>query len=383
MESGQKMNVLMISTEKLPVPPIKGGAIQTYIHGVTPFLTEKLDLTIMGIADPSLPKEEQDKNLRYIRLPGKENFALYQKNIVAFLQKNQFDIIHIFNRPRLVRPIREVAPTARIFLSLHNEMFHPNKLPAKEGAYAIEQVERILTVSNYIGKTVCQLYPAAENKVKTVYSGVDLKQFPPHYAEASRVARAEIRKKHNLHGKKVILYVGRLSPKKGADVLIRAMPEVAKKHPDAALVLVGSHWYSQNRISDYVAYVRSLASRCPIPVLSTGFVAPDQVPKWFLAADLFVCPSQWQEPLARVHYEAMAAGLPIITTQRGGNAEVIQGNGYAVEQADNPKALAKKIILLLSDKKLRQQFGKRSRELAEKHYSWQRVAGDILEIWQK
>jgi len=42
--------------------------------------------------------------------------------------------------------------------------------------------------------------------------------------------------------------------------------------------------------------------------------------------DIFVCASQWNEPLARIHYEAMAAGLPIITTDRGGNAEIFEDN---------------------------------------------------------
>ena len=56
--------------------------------------------------------------------------------------------------------------------------------------------------------------------------------------------------------------------------------------------------------------------------------------------DLFVCSSQWNEPLARVHYEAMAAGIPIITTNRGGNAEVMnQGkNGIIIDDYDQPKA---------------------------------------------
>ncbi|MEX2103902.1 MAG: glycosyltransferase, partial [Bacilli bacterium] len=71
----------------------------------------------------------------------------------------------------------------------------------------------------------------------------------------------------------------------------------------------------------------------------------------FLIGDIFVCSSQWQEPLARVHYEAMGAGLPIITTHRGGNAEVIKTgeNGIVIEDYSNPQAWAATISYLLSN----------------------------------
>src|SRR5690606_31163365 len=105
-------------------------------------------------------------------------------------------------------------------------------------------------------------------------------------------------------------------------ILIQAMQILAKAYKDVALVLVGSKWYGENRVSPYAAYIRSLARRSKVPIITTDFVSPEDVHKWFWVADIFVCPSLWQEPLARVLYEAMAAGLPIVTTNRGGNPEV-------------------------------------------------------------
>ena len=154
------------------------------------------------------------------------------------------------------------------------------------------------------------------------------------------------------------------------------------KHKDAVLVIVGASWYSDDRISDYIAYIRSLAKKSPIPVITTGYVQQQEVHNWFCAADLFVCTSIWDEPLARVHYEAMAAGLPFITTARGGNPEIIMNeNGVLVHDPEDPEEYAKLINEMFSNMEAIRQMGLRGRRLVEKNFTWQHVANNILEIW--
>ncbi|NLY74954.1 MAG: glycosyltransferase family 4 protein [Firmicutes bacterium] len=377
------MKALMIATEKLPVPPVRGGAIQTYIAGVAPILGEAYDLTILSRTDPALPKSETVGNIRYDRVPCGGDFKKYRQETVNFLKKESFDLIHIFNRPRLVRAVREAAPNSRIILSMHNDMFNPEKIAPAEAAFAIYNVERIITISDYIGSMIKGMYPQAGSKLHTIYAGVDLNRFRPSTSEESIRIREALRKKYRLTSKKVILYVGRLSIKKGVDILIRAVLELGKKHRDIALVLVGSNWYGQNKTSDYVAYLRSLAKRSPAPIITTGFVKPEEVHQWFWAGDIFVCPSQWQEPLARVHYEALASGLPIITTNRGGNPEVIRTTEkLIVETPEDPKSFAEKIAVLLDDPLLCKQMGDEGRRLAEQMFGWTRVADEIREVWE-
>lgn len=378
------VKVLMIVTEKLPVPPVRGGAIQTYVSAVASHLSKAFDLTILGVTDEQLPEREQREGVTYVRVPGGD-LETYRNGVVAFLQNNRFDLIHIFNRPRMVLPVRAAAPDARLVLSMHNDMFLAHKIDPEEAALAVGELERIVTVSDYVGRTIAAMYPEAQGKLRTIYSGVDLSRFAPVWSPEARRTGDSLRSTHGLGGRKVILSVGRLSPKKGADVVVRAMPEVARRHPDAALVLVGSKWYGEDKLSDYVTYVRSLADRAPIPVVTTGFVAADQVHQWFCAGDLFVCASQWEEPLARVHYEAMASGLPIITTARGGNPEVVQGqgNGLVVASPDDPMAFAEAINSLLSDGARRKEMGRTGRRLAEENYGWSRVAREIGEVWNR
>ncbi|GAE24465.1 lipopolysaccharide 1,2-N-acetylglucosaminetransferase [Halalkalibacter wakoensis JCM 9140] len=379
------MNILMICTEKLPVPAVKGGAIQTYIDGVSTSLSDKHQLTILGTTDPSLPDDETKNNIRYVRTQG-GLIEVYREGVKRFLKENpSFDVIHIFNRPRLVLPVRECAPNARLILSMHNDMFKPEKIDQEEASKVVDELDHIITVSDYIGKTIYEPFPKAKNKIQTIYSGVDISRFVPPSSTKAKEMREQIRKENNLEGKKVILFAGRLSPNKGVDVLIRAVPEITKKHPDIALVIVGSKWFSVDEVTDYIGYVRALAARLPVPVINTGFVHPSEIQKWFAASDVFVCTSQWQEPLARVHYEAMASGLPIVTTNRGGNAEVIipNGNGFVIDNPEDPQAFADQISHLLSNPSLSKELGKKGRELAESQYTWSRVISEIDSIWSE
>ncbi|MDR3539826.1 MAG: CotS family spore coat protein [Desulfosporosinus sp.] len=379
-----KLKVLMICTEKLPVPPVRGGAIQTYIQGISGILSQYNDLTILGTTDPSLPLEELKDNIWYVRIDGDQLLEIYAEKVLDFLQNNFFDLIHVFNRPRLIPLIREVAPQARIILSMHNDMFDTNKIHHNDALAAINEVERIITVSDYVGNTICYLYPQAASKVRTIYSGVNLDTFIPWgKSNTATHIRQKLREEYNLETKTVILFVGRLTPKKGIDLLIHALKEVHTSDPNIALVIVGGTWYSVDTVTDYVAYVRALSERAPFPVVTTGYVSADLIHQWFWAGDIFVCPSQWQEPLARVHYEAMAAGLPFLTTARGGNPEVvIDQNGLIVEHPEDPIEFAKKLKILLRDPELRQNMGQTGRLLAEERFSWARVAHEVLETWK-
>ncbi|OCT15584.1 lipopolysaccharide N-acetylglucosaminyltransferase [Paenibacillus pectinilyticus] len=379
------MNILMICTEKLPVPNIRGGAIQTYICGVASLLSKHHRITILGRTDPDLPNDEVVDGIRYVRVDSEGLLEPYKAGVVHFLEhtSEHYDIIQIYNRPLLVLPVRSVAPNSRIILSMHNDMFNPFKLANPVGNAVIEQTERIITISKYIGDAITDYYPHVASKLRTIYSGVDLDRFAPWMESASALqARESIRAEYNLSSKKVILFVGRLTRNKGPHVLVRAMSDVT--HSDAVLVVVGGAWFNDDTISDYVAYVRALAGRAPLPVITTGYVQAHDVHRWFCAGDVFVCTSIWQEPLARVHYEAMAAGLPFLTTARGGNPEiVINNNGLLINNPEDPKEYARGLNTMLSDLGHARQMGINGRRLAERNFTWERVAQEILAVWEQ
>jgi spore coat protein SA len=361
-----------------PVPPVAGGAIQLYISGIVPWLADRHDITVYGVQHPSLPNVETMDNVKYIRVSGKTD-TIYVNSLKAALEPG-FDLVHVFNRPRFMLALSDKFTETKFSLSLHNEMFHPEKNPDEAALRCVRKAEFINTVSRYIADTVIKRVPEAEGKLRVVYSGADPSSYHVPWSPEGEAIKREIKLKYGLGNQKIILFVGRLSVKKGVHVLIKAMDKIMSSRKDVALVMVGSKWYGNNETDDYANSVLAAAKNLPGPVVITGFVPPSEIPSLYNIGDIFVCASQWNEPLARVHYEAMAAGLPIITTNRGGNAEVIEGygNGIVINEYSDPLAFASTITKLLDDPDSARKMGMAGRKLAEERFNWKRVAAEVL-----
>ncbi|RYL94287.1 glycosyltransferase family 1 protein [Sporolactobacillus sp. THM7-4] len=375
------MKLALICTEKLPSPAVKGGAIQIMIDGIAPFLAKGNELTIFSVTDEMLPDREVNNNIRYIRFPAET----YPDDIAEELSRHHFDVIHVFNRPKHLIKYKEAAPDSRFVLSLHNDMFNPGKISDQLGEKAIRSAERLMTVSQYIKDTIDGRFPDAAGKTQVIYSGVDLDRYSSTGTSEGEAIRHRLRQMYGIENKKVILFVGRLSRAKGPHLLIKAMKYIIKDHPDAVLVIAGGKWFSDNGMNQYVRYLHRLAEPLADHVLFTGYVPSEQIPDIYLMADVFVCSSQWQEPLARVHYEAMAAGIPIITTNRGGNPEVIKHgyNGLIINNFNRVSAFVHTISYVLSNSYTASILALNGRKFVEKNHQFQHVAARLLRVYRE
>jgi glycosyltransferase involved in cell wall biosynthesis len=165
-----------------------------------------------------------------------------------------------------------------------------------------------------------------------------------------RVDRTAAREGLGLEGC-VFLYVGRLDPEKGVDVLVSAMRDVP-----GTLVLIGSGPLEGELRASTGERVRVV-----------GPLQRDELPPWYAAADVFVLPSR-SEPWGMVLNEAAAAGLPLVATIAVGAAhDLIEpgANGFRVP-VDDVAALAEALRALEADPELRRVYGERSRELVER-----------------
>lgn len=380
------MRIAFICTEKLTVPPIRGGAIQILIDGIAPYIGGKHELTIYCITDPELPEREVCDGIEYIRIP-REDYNIGVAKILSrrYHMKQNYDLIHVFNRPRDILLYKSAMPDSRFIVSLHNEMFRESKISDEMGNLAIRAVDQMMSISNYIGQTIITRFPSARTKVRTVYSGINLNLYKPVWSEEAQSRRDELRRHYGVTEKKVILFVGRLSEVKGPHILIQAMEKVIQEHEDAILLIIGSKWFSDDGMDAYNLGIRRLAeSLGEGRVVFTKFIVPSEIPSHFLIGDIFVCSSQWQEPLARVHYEAMGAGLPIITTNRGGNAEVIKSgdNGIVIDDYTNPQAFATVINSLLSNKTEAMRLARAARATAEHKFGFEHVAKRLDNLYR-
>lgn len=376
------MKLAFIFDRKLPSPAIRGGAIQVLIDGIVPYLRRNHDITIFSITDPDLPNKEKRNGIKYIRISAKNYF----RDVARYLAKGGFDLIHVLNRPDQLTYLKEFAPKSKFVLSLHNERLSEGSISSKDGKEVIRSAKKIITISRFLKKSVIKRFPDAKNKLVTVYSGVDLSRFTPIWSPEAERIRNQIREKYDIRpDQKVILFVGRLIKKKGPHILIEAMDNVIEKHPNAVLVISGGKYYSDNRMDGYIESLHQLAKPIEKHIRFTKYIPIDDIPTHYLIADVFACSSQWREPAGRIHYEAMAAGIPIVTTRRGGIPEIVKHmeNGWVINDFKNPKAFAEAINYIFDQPKEAERLARNGRKQVEQSFQFSEVAQNLDLVYCK
>jgi len=164
-------------------------------------------------------------------------------------------------------------------------------------------------------------------------------------------------------------------PRKGQDVLVRALPAIAERVPGAALLLVGD--------GPHRAAIERLVTSLGLAgdVVLAGRVPWDQTPAYYDAGDVFAMPTRTRlfglepEALGICYLEAAATGLPVIAGDSGGAPDaVLDGqNGYVVD-GRSPLDVAARCAELLLDSQLRQRFGARGRAWVSQQWRWDVLA---------
>ncbi len=384
------MKIALIAPEILPVPPISGGAVEIYIDAIAKRLARMHQVTIFSIADPSLAKSETQNGVHYVRLKSnrKETDQLqYLNRIVAHLHHTgeTFDILELFNRPEFVLPLREAGIKSPLLLSMHSN-FPVHRFSNEQINTIIKEVAFIPTVSSFVGTTIACEHPEACNKICPIHSGVDLDVFLPHWSDYGRQMRSEVRTSLSINDNDpVILFAGRLHPSKGLHVLLRAMPQILPSNPRLRFLIAGGRWYGSNEADRYVRIVKSLAARWHENIRFLKWVSYPAIARFFLAADFFISASQFEEPLGRVHCEAMACGLPIIASNKGGIGEIVNSEttGLLVDDYENPTAFANAVNRLLADPDGMKAMGVRAYQIAMERLSFDAVAEQISNLFQE
>jgi phosphatidylinositol alpha-1,6-mannosyltransferase len=218
-------------------------------------------------------------------------------------------------------------------------------------------------VSTYLSEYQrVRLAPLLRN-LERLTPGVDTDTFNPG------VDGAQIRKKYDLFDRPTIVCVSRLVPRKGQDMLIRALPTVKKKVPDAKLLIV-SGGPDRDRLA-------KLAKGQEDDVIFTGSVPWESLPEHYAAGDVYAMPCRTRrqgldvEGLGIVYLEASATGLPVVAGNSGGAPDAVLENetGYVVDGRDVP-TIADRLVTLLKDRDLARKMGAAGRAWVEKEWRW-------------
>ncbi|MGV0741554.1 glycosyltransferase [Mycolicibacterium sp. XJ870] len=209
----------------------------------------------------------------------------------------------------------------------------------------------------------------SRSRTSVVPCGVDLKLFTPEGRKSPRSARHRI------------VSVGRFVPRKGFDLVIRALPSL----PDSELVIVGGPARAGLARDPEACRLRQLAAELGVAdrVRLCGSVARDKMPEVLRSADVVAC-TPWYEPFGIVPLEAMACGVPVVATAVGGMLDTVvdEVTGRLV-RPKRPDLLADVLSGLLRDDFLRQSLGAAGRDRARSRYSWDRIAADTLRVYDR
>jgi phosphatidylinositol alpha-1,6-mannosyltransferase len=205
--------------------------------------------------------------------------------------------------------------------------------------------------------------------------GVDVDKFHPG------VDGSAVRARHGLTGRPVIVCVSRLVPRKGQDMLIRALPAVRRRVPDVALLLVSGGPYRPKL--ERLAREQGVES----DVVFTGSVPWAELPQHYAAGDVYAMPCRTRaagldvEGLGIVYLEASATGLPVVGGDSGGAPDAVREGetGYVVGGRDVP-ALADRLITLLTDPARAKAMGEAGRAWVEKEWQWPTQAARLQSL---
>jgi D-inositol-3-phosphate glycosyltransferase len=249
---------------------------------------------------------------------------------------------------------------------------HESDLRIRAEAAILAGADRVICATELERDSLRQLYDAPEAKIAVIPLGVDLERFRP-------VSKQDARSALGLNGERIILFVGRIEPLKGIDILINAA-SLLESDVECTVLVVGGDESSQTEVAELqdLARDRGIEHR----VAFVGAVDHETLPLYYNAADVCVVPSHY-ESFGLVAVEAMASGVPVVASRVGGLTGTIKDGetGYLIPWLC-PEPFAERIELLLENEPLRNNLGEAARA-AMSRYRWENVAEAVLGLYEE
>ena len=410
------MKIAILTSGLLPVPATQGGAVEeltdhyvalnavTREHAITIF-TCQAQPTAKASATPattyvSIPMHSLRARLRrklrsitcrkrHSDMPDPPVYDYYVNDFYLacrrLLLRQSWDAIILENRPGFAIDLRKHTES-RLILHHHLDNIGPDMPLSPEICRAADDV---ITASDYLAervRSVAKTMPAdLRPNITTVHNGIDVEAFD----KALPATRADL---GLLPSDFVIVYTGRIDPIKGIRELVQAMTLIHDRRRQASyersrqtgrcrLLVVGGSFYGGDvgGNPEFIRDLRAQAEPLRDDIVFTGYVPHQRVASLLKLADLAVLPSTCQEAFALTVLEAMAAGVPVLTTRSGGVPETCEGIAHIIDQGtDLPQRLADEIMTLqaMPDERTRMSEEGKKRAL---HFTYQAYARAFLD----
>lgn len=395
--------IAIISPSELPIPAVRGGAVET---GIQQIIDEneygKEEIIVFSYYDEQASEiSKKYKNTKFIYFKSQKldnilkniiktiNFILrklhikiqfnfqirYLDFIIKKINENKIEKVLLKNSTRFVIKLRKKC-NVKVFLQLHNDFLNSDTYNCKKIA---ENSYKLIANSEYIKKRILTIEGIEEKKVEINKNCLNLEDYKIREADIKKI----IEKYNICTDKNVLLFSGRIVPQKGIKELLLSLEKI--KEENWVLYILGSKWFGKNQTDKFGKEIQKIIEKFnEDKIIMIGYVPHNEIAIWNKIADIVIVPSIWEEPAGRTVLEAQAAGTPVITTYSGGIPEYISDESGIIIKKDIflIENLSKNIKNLLENNKERILMGKKGVELA-KNYGSKRYYREIINILEK
>lgn len=408
------IRVAMLSYHTCPLATLGGkdtGGMNVYVRDLT------RQLGAMGVhvdvftrsQDEHVPHVLHDLGYgnRVVHVPAgpevplpKEELTRYIPQFVQGIQKfgeekgQVYDVIHShYWMSGLAGESLQSAWNAPLIQMFHTLGQMKNRVAQsrseKEGPYRVEGEQQVIQKADrIIAATMAEqaqlqfLYTIDSRKIVIIPPGVDTSRFYPIPGDEARAVIGVPPEQ------RMLLYVGRIEPLKGVDTLIQAIARLRQdglleRYPHYLAIIGGDPDVSPEEMTAEMTRLQHLCKRLGIgeEVLFLGKRSQDTLPYYYSAAEVVVVPSHY-ESFGMVALEAMACGTPVVASQVGGLAFLVQDGvtGFVVPDGE-PDALCSSLVRLVKNPELRAQMGWNAAAYA-RDYAWEKIAPRVIEVYR-
>jgi glycosyltransferase involved in cell wall biosynthesis len=251
---------------------------------------------------PSRPRKIVDVALSRLGLPRVFGESVYAPAIPA-IPKDFAGPIFLHNNPVALRTLKNNFPKAQVTLWANNELFRTYS--NAEIARVMAKTDRVICCSQFIADELQKRLATPSDRIFAVHNGTNPERFQP-------------RREPLEEDVPTVLFIGRVLPEKGPDLLLKAAQKVYGGKRKFKVRIVGSsNFNAKDPITPYQEELFKLAEPLGKAVEFQPFVGRAQVVEEYHAASIFCVPSNWDEPVSLTISEGMACGLPVIASRRG------------------------------------------------------------------
>jgi glycosyltransferase involved in cell wall biosynthesis len=286
-------------------------------------------------------------------------------NIFICLKAIQPDIVHVQKISLMCLPAffsKKLLKKPYVIYGRGSDIYDISFFSRKMLKVILKDAAKVIVLTEYMKKELQKIY---YGKILVIPNGIELDNYKNLQKQNFR-----------LNNKKIIMFLGTLRLVKGLKYLIKAMELIQAEMENTILMIIGD---GEDRKSLEAMVIKLHLEKV---VIFNGKIPNKDIPKYLVQGDVFVLPSL-SEGFPNVLLEAMAAGLPIVSTNVNGLSEIIinEENGYLVEPK-NPQQLADKLLQILKNPIQSKKFSNNNIEKV-KNYSWKNVIECLEDVYLK